>query len=178
VPFPVLKWYTRFFMFGSLGFGEILVICIVLIIVVGPERLPSLMKNVGKAVRTVRQASRELQATVGLDEILREDVLYTPHDPPSPPPAATISRDALPAPAVAAATEASVPAAVAPAAVDVADKPAQADVFAPPGAPPPTGAPAKPAASVAAPGVAPEAAAAQALAVRAPEAPGGQQGQA
>jgi Tat protein translocase TatB subunit len=77
----------------NLGFGEILVICVVLIIVVGPERLPSLMKNVGKAVRTMRQASRDLQASVGLDEILREDVLRPPPArAPSPP--ATISREA------------------------------------------------------------------------------------
>lgn len=79
----------------NLGFGEILVICVVLIIVVGPERLPSLMKTVGKAVRTVRQASREIQSTVGLDEILRDDVMHPlPMRAPIPAPAATISRDA------------------------------------------------------------------------------------
>jgi sec-independent protein translocase protein TatB len=93
----------------NLGFGEILVICVVLIIVVGPERLPSLMKTVGKAVRTVRQASREIQSTVGLDEILREDVLNPlPMRAPMPPPAATISRDA-PAPVQPADAESAAP---------------------------------------------------------------------
>jgi sec-independent protein translocase protein TatB len=85
-------WYTTGVMFGSLGFGEILVICVVLIIVVGPERLPSMMKQVGKAVRTVRQASRDIQATVGLDELMREDVTYVAPVPPAPPPAETISQ--------------------------------------------------------------------------------------
>jgi sec-independent protein translocase protein TatB len=157
-------------MFGSLGFGEILVICIVLIIVVGPERLPSLMKNVGKAVRTVRAASREIQATVGLDEILREDVLYTPPEPPSPPPAATISRDALPA---AATIEASVPPAPVLPAAEVVANPAQPAVPATPAEPTVPGAPAQ------APGLMAEAAVPQAPApsARAPEAPGGQQGQ-
>jgi sec-independent protein translocase protein TatB len=81
----------------NLGFQEILLICVVLIIVVGPERLPTLMKNVGKAVRTVRQASREIQSTVGLDEILRDDSTY-PLQPRAPgaAPMATISRDAPP----------------------------------------------------------------------------------
>ena len=82
----------------NLGFGEILVICVVLIIVVGPERLPAVMKNVGKTLRTVRQASREIQNTVGLDELWREDVLNTPPPRPRMPPPATLSRETAPAP--------------------------------------------------------------------------------
>jgi sec-independent protein translocase protein TatB len=81
----------------NLGFGEILLICVILIVVVGPERLPSMMKTVGKTIRTVRQASRDLQTSVGLDELLREDVLEPmPRPPLMPPPAATISRQATP----------------------------------------------------------------------------------
>ncbi len=81
----------------SLGFGEIVIICLILIVVVGPERLPAVMKNVGKTMRSVRQASRELRETVGLDELMREDVLRPM--PQRRPPAATISRtdDAAPA---------------------------------------------------------------------------------
>jgi sec-independent protein translocase protein TatB len=160
-------------MFGSLGFGEILVICIVLIIVVGPERLPSLMKNVGKAVRTVRQASREIQATVGLDELLREDVLYTPPDPPSPPPAATISRGALPeatadaeAPATTAAPSAGADTAATPAIpASAAQTPSTKTEPGVAQAP----APASPSVPASVPAPAP--------AARAPEAPGGEQGQ-
>ena len=83
----------------SLGFGEIVIICLILIVVVGPERLPSVMKNVGKTMRTVRQASRDLRETVGLDELMREDVLR-PMPPVRRPPPATISRtdDAAAAP--------------------------------------------------------------------------------
>jgi sec-independent protein translocase protein TatB len=78
----------------NMGFSEILLICAVLIIVVGPERLPTLMKTVGKTIRTVRQASREIQQTVGLDELLREDITR-PLPPPKPrlPPTATVSRN-------------------------------------------------------------------------------------
>jgi sec-independent protein translocase protein TatB len=75
----------------SLGFGEIVIICLILIVVVGPERLPSVMKSVGKTMRTVRQASRDLRETVGLDELMREDVLR-PIPPPRRPPPATIAR--------------------------------------------------------------------------------------
>jgi sec-independent protein translocase protein TatB len=89
-------------MFGSsLGFQEILVICVILIVVVGPERLPSMMKGVGKALRTMREASREIRTTVGIDEMLREDVLRPTPPKPRPVPAATVARaPALPAPAV------------------------------------------------------------------------------
>jgi len=81
----------------NIGFGELAVICIVLIIAVGPERLPSMMKTVGKTVRTLRQASRDLRASTGIDELLREDFDY--HPPPPRPPVrppeepAPVSRD-------------------------------------------------------------------------------------
>jgi len=87
-------------MFGSsLGFQEILVICVILIVVVGPDRLPSMMKGVGKALRTMREASREIRTTVGIDEMMREDVMRPPPPRPRPVPAATVARAAaLPAP--------------------------------------------------------------------------------
>ncbi|MFI5308047.1 MAG: Sec-independent protein translocase protein TatB [Polyangiales bacterium] len=101
----------------NIGFSEMLVICLVLIIVVGPERLPAMMKTVGKAIRSVRQASRDIQTTVGLDELWREDLMHTPPPPLAPPPAATVSRD-TPAPTPVPASPAPQPtAAEAPAAV-------------------------------------------------------------
>jgi sec-independent protein translocase protein TatB len=79
----------------SLGFGEILVICVILILVVGPERLPTVMKSVGRTMRTVREASREIRSTVGLDELMRDDL---PRPVYRPPPPATVARiDSLPA---------------------------------------------------------------------------------
>lgn len=79
----------------SLGFGEILVICVILILVVGPERLPTVMKGVGKTMRTVREASREIRTTVGLDELMRDD---PPRPYYRPPPPATVARaEPLPA---------------------------------------------------------------------------------
>lgn len=85
----------------SLGFGEIVIICLILIVVVGPERLPSVMKSVGKTMRTVRQASRDLRETVGLDELMRDDYMRPLPPPPRPAPPATVSRaaDAAPDPA-------------------------------------------------------------------------------
>jgi sec-independent protein translocase protein TatB len=83
----------------NIGFGELAIICIVLIIAVGPERLPSMMKTVGKTVRTLRQASRDLRESTGIDELLREDFDY--HPPPRRPAAPVVppvAREADPVP--------------------------------------------------------------------------------
>ena len=63
-------------MFG-IGFGEVLVIAVILIIVVGPARLPALMATLGRALRTARQASDELRSSLGLRELMRMD----PYEP-------------------------------------------------------------------------------------------------
>jgi sec-independent protein translocase protein TatB len=87
----------------NIGFGELAVICIVLIIAVGPERLPSMMKTLGKTIRTLRQASRDIRASTGIDELMREDFdLYAPIKNPPRRPAplpAPPEPAALPAPA-------------------------------------------------------------------------------
>ncbi|HEX2677275.1 MAG TPA: twin-arginine translocase TatA/TatE family subunit [Polyangiales bacterium] len=69
-------------MIPGVGFGELVVICIVLIIAVGPERLPSMMRTIGRTLRTLRQASRDIRSATGIDELMRDDLL----DPPRPPP--------------------------------------------------------------------------------------------
>jgi len=59
-------------MFG-LGFGEMVVIALLAIVVVGPARLPTLFKTVGGAMRQLRQASRDIRSSVGLDELIDLD---------------------------------------------------------------------------------------------------------
>jgi sec-independent protein translocase protein TatB len=114
----------------NFGFGEILVICVILIVVVGPERLPALMKSVGKGMRTVRQASRDIRATVGIDELMREDVLAPP-PPRRPAPSATVSR-ALPAQAPLASDSPAPPSTQGEAAAPPANEPAPASGAQPP----------------------------------------------
>ena len=43
---------------GNLGGGGILVILIIGLIVLGPTRLPEASKNIGKALRHIRETSR------------------------------------------------------------------------------------------------------------------------
>ncbi len=71
-------------MFG-IGFGEMLVIAVILLIAVGPRQLPSLMKTVGKGIREVRKASGELRRTVGIEQMLADDDLRDPMRDKTPP---------------------------------------------------------------------------------------------
>jgi len=64
-------------MFG-IGFGELLVIGVLLLIAVGPRRMPVMMKSMGRAMREFRKATRELRAQVGLDELMGEDDVLRP----------------------------------------------------------------------------------------------------
>ena len=47
-------------MFGSLGFGEILLIGLVALIVFGPQRLPEIARKVGELMTKARSATQEL----------------------------------------------------------------------------------------------------------------------
>jgi Tat protein translocase TatB subunit len=64
-------------MFG-IGFGEMLIIGVVLLIAVGPRQLPALMKTVGKGLRDVRRAADDLRRSTGIDELMRDEDLRNP----------------------------------------------------------------------------------------------------
>jgi sec-independent protein translocase protein TatB len=64
-------------MFG-IGFTEMLIIAVVLLIAVGPRQLPQLMKTVGKGIREVRRAADDLRRSTGIDEILSDNDLRNP----------------------------------------------------------------------------------------------------
>jgi sec-independent protein translocase protein TatB len=64
-------------MFG-IGFTEMLIIAVVLLIAVGPRQLPQLMKTVGKGLREVRKAADDLRRSTGIDELLRDEDLRNP----------------------------------------------------------------------------------------------------
>jgi len=59
----------------GLGFGEVVLIGIVLLVVVGPRELPKLLRTVGQAVRKLRGLSQDLRQQSGIDEIIRDEGL-------------------------------------------------------------------------------------------------------
>jgi sec-independent protein translocase protein TatB len=64
-------------MFG-IGFGEMLIIGVVLLLAVGPRQLPQLMKTVGKGIRDVKRAAEDLRRSTGIDELMRDEDLRNP----------------------------------------------------------------------------------------------------
>jgi Sec-independent protein translocase protein TatA len=58
-------------MFG-IGPTELAFFLVIVLLAVGPDKLPTFMRTVGKGVRQVRNASREFKDAIGLDELMRE----------------------------------------------------------------------------------------------------------
>ncbi len=61
-------------MFG-ISFTEILVIAVVTLVVVGPQRLPGMLRNVGTWVGKIRSLTTQVRQQTGIDDILREEGL-------------------------------------------------------------------------------------------------------
>lgn len=47
-------------MFSGIGIWEVVLIIVIILIVVGPQRLPEIARKLGQAVRTLRKASSDL----------------------------------------------------------------------------------------------------------------------
>jgi len=60
----------------GLSFTEILVIAIVALLAVGPQKLPGLLRTLGTWARKIRIMSTEMRAQSGIDEILKAEGLH------------------------------------------------------------------------------------------------------
>ncbi|HUP85489.1 MAG TPA: Sec-independent protein translocase protein TatB [Acidimicrobiales bacterium] len=76
---------------GSLGAPEILVILVVALLVLGPERLPEAARQVGRAVAEMRRMSSGFQAEIR--DAMQTPVAGPPVPPPSPSPASAPASD-------------------------------------------------------------------------------------
>jgi sec-independent protein translocase protein TatB len=57
------------------SFGELMVLLIVGIVVVGPKRLPSMMRTAGQWITRIRKMSSDLRSQSGIDDIIRQEGL-------------------------------------------------------------------------------------------------------
>lgn len=72
-------------MFG-IGPTELAFFLVIVLLAVGPDRLPTFMRTVGRGLRQVRNASREFKDAIGLDDLMREGDPF--RSPPVRPPRA------------------------------------------------------------------------------------------
>jgi sec-independent protein translocase protein TatB len=85
-------------MFG-LGFGEIVIIAILALLLLGPERLPGAAKTLGKGLREIRRATDDIKGQIETEMYADErkavkpalvpPVPAAPTTPAGPPPPAT-----------------------------------------------------------------------------------------
>jgi sec-independent protein translocase protein TatB len=64
----------------GLSFGELLIIGVIAIVVVGPRNLPSLLRNAGHMIGKLRRMATDLRAESGIDEILEHEGIRTEID--------------------------------------------------------------------------------------------------
>ena len=59
-------------MISGLGFQEIVVIAVVVLVVFGPKRLPELMRMAGKLTRDLRRLAWEFRSALDLDSLEKD----------------------------------------------------------------------------------------------------------
>ena len=94
---------------GSIGPQEILVILLIALLVVGPQRLPELARSIGKGLSEFRKVQEEVKGMVKLD--LDDKPERPKAGTPTAPGAHRTPRPASPPPVAAAETPAETPAA-------------------------------------------------------------------
>lgn len=52
----------------SIGFGEILVILVLALVIFGPRRLPEIGRSIGRSLREFRRATSELRAEIEAED--------------------------------------------------------------------------------------------------------------
>lgn len=59
-------------MFG-ISLSEVALIAVVALLVVGPQKLPSMLRTLGEWARKIRQMTTQVRAQTGIDDILRQE---------------------------------------------------------------------------------------------------------
>src|SRR4026208_749088 len=77
--------FKDFYMFGSIGMPELIIIFVIALIIFGPRKLPELGRSPGKSINEFKRASNELKNT--LDEEIRVEEARSTERPRPPEPA-------------------------------------------------------------------------------------------
>lgn len=65
-------------MFGSIGFPELIVIFVVALLVIGPQRLPEVARSLGRTLRELKRATSDLQNSFDLEEEFETEIKAGP----------------------------------------------------------------------------------------------------
>ena len=70
--------------FFGIGFGEVILILIVALIIWGPKRLPEIARTLGRTVRALRKATYDLTSQVTKELDVHETDTKEKHNPSQP----------------------------------------------------------------------------------------------
>lgn len=73
----------------NIGAGELIIILVVALLVLGPTRLPDVATGIGKAIREFRKATRDITAQLEIDDSVSkpfQELRSALQDLPAPPP--------------------------------------------------------------------------------------------
>lgn len=59
--------------FGNLGFGEILIVLVIVLLLFGAKRIPEIAGSMGKGIREFKKSINEVQSSVASDIPPRDD---------------------------------------------------------------------------------------------------------
>ncbi len=62
-------------MFGKFGMGELLLVFAIILLVMGPAKLPALAKSMGQAIKEFKKGSQEVTSKIEnlADEVAKEE---------------------------------------------------------------------------------------------------------
>jgi sec-independent protein translocase protein TatB len=60
----------------GLSFSELVVIAVVTLVAVGPQKLPGMLHTLGRWLKKLRQMTTEVRAQTGIDEILKAEGIH------------------------------------------------------------------------------------------------------
>lgn len=63
----------KLLLFGGLGWPEIIIIALVVLLLFGGKKIPELMKGIGKGIRSFKEGVNEVKAEINADEEKKEE---------------------------------------------------------------------------------------------------------
>ena len=63
----------KLLLFGGLGWPEIIIIALVVLLLFGGKKIPELMKGIGKGIRSFKEGVNDVKAEINADEEKKEE---------------------------------------------------------------------------------------------------------
>ena len=66
--------YNQLLFFGNLGYGEILIIALVILLLFGGKKIPELMRGLGKGVSQFKKGMKDIEEEINAEPEKKEEI--------------------------------------------------------------------------------------------------------